>query len=410
MIKKKKIPEYVSLKYAENKMLRSISRVPGLINIHIKDSEGRILGENIYTKINIPEENNSAVDGYALNNNLNNNNKIKIIGESKPGKPFLKKVGKNQAIRIFTGSYLLTLNNLNTVYMEEDCIEKNKFIKFKKKIKTGSNIRLKGEDIKSDTIIFKKGRKLRFSDIAQILSLGIMKIKVYKKPIVGLFSTGDEIAKLYTKKKNFQIYDVNKYLLISLFSKVGCEVIDLGIIEDDLEKTKKLILKSKRYDLIVTSGGISKSSTDNVSKIMLTYGDLLFWRIKIKPGRPFAFGKIKGSFFIGFPGNPVAAVVTFLMLVTTFIKKLSGNVNYSNEPDYLKCDFSMKKKKNRVEWLRGNFISKNKKKIVRKFHTTGSGIISSLSKSNGIIQIDEEVEKINRGNILKFYRYQDLLN
>ena len=142
MIKKKKIPEYVSLKYAENKMLSSISRAPGLTKIHIKDSEGRILAENIYTKTNIPEENNSAVDGYAINNNLNNNNKIKIIGESKPGKPFLKEVGKNQAIRIFTGAYLLTLNNLNTVYMEEDCIEKNKFIKFKKKIKTGSNIRL----------------------------------------------------------------------------------------------------------------------------------------------------------------------------------------------------------------------------------------------------------------------------
>ena len=407
---KKKIPEYVSLKYAENKMLSSISKTPESINIHMKDSEDRILGEDIYSKINIPEENNSAVDGYAINNNFNDNLEVKVIGESKPGKPFLKKVKKNQAIRIFTGAYLLNINNLNTVYMEEDCIEKNRCLKFKKKIETGSNVRLKGEDIKNDTIIFKKGKKLKIPDIAQILSLGITKIKVYKKPLVGLFSTGDEIAKLYTKKKKFQIYDVNKYLLTSLFSKIGCEVIDLGIIEDDLEKTKKLILKSKKYDLLVTSGGISKSSTDNISKVMVNYGDLLFWRIKIKPGRPFAFGKIKDSFFIGFPGNPVAAVVTFLMLVTTFIKKLSGNENYKNEPEYLSSDFSMKKKKNRVEWLRGNFINKNKKKVLRKFHTTGSGIISSLSKSNGIIQIDEQVEEINKGDILKFFRYQDLLN
>lgn len=410
MIKKKKIPEYVSLKYAENKMLSSISKKPDSIKIHIKDSEGRILAEDIYAKINIPEENNSAVDGYAINNNLNDKLEIKVIGESKPGKPFLKKIKKNQGIKIFTGAYLLKMNGLDTVYMEEDCTDKNKYIKFKKKIKTGSNVRLKGEDIKSETIVFKKGRKLRIPDIAQILALGITKIKVYKKPMVGLFSTGDEIAKLYTKKKKFQIYDVNKYLLISLFSKIGCEVVDLGIIEDDLEKTKKMIFKSKKYDLLVTSGGVSKSSTDNISKTMVNYGDLLFWRIKIKPGRPFAFGKIKDSFFIGFPGNPVAAVVTFLMLVTAFIKKLSGNENYKNEPDYLLSDFSMKKKKDRVEWLRGNFINKNKKRILRKFHTTGSGIISSLSKSNGIIQIDEEVAEIHKGSILKFFRYQDLLN
>ncbi len=410
MIKRKKIPEYVSLKYARNMMFSSISKKLDSIKIHVKDSEGRVLCEDISSNINIPEENNSAVDGYAINNNLTDNKKIQIIGESKPGKPFLKKVKKNQAIRIFTGAYLLSINNLNTVYMEENCTEKNSYLKFKKKIKTGSNVRLSGEDIKKGTILFKKGRKLKIPDIAQILSLGIIKIKVYKRPLVGLFSTGDEIAKLYTKKKKFQIYDVNKYLLMSLFSKIGCEVIDLGIIEDDLEKTKKLIFKIKKYDLLVTSGGISKSCTDNVSKIMTNYGDLLFWRIKIKPGRPFAFGKIEQSFFIGFPGNPVAAVVTFLMLVTSFVKKLSGNENYKNIPDYLISDFSMKKKKNRVEWLRGIFINKNKKKFLRKFHTTGSGIISSLSHSNGIIQIDEEVEEITKGNILKFFKYQDLLN
>ena len=132
---KKKIPEYVSLKYAENKMLGSIEKTPGSIKIHIKDSEGRILSEDIYSKINIPEENNSAVDGYAINNNLKNNVNFNVIGESKPGKPFLKKVKNNQAIKIFTGAYLLAINNVDTVYMEEDCIKKNKDLKLKKKLK-----------------------------------------------------------------------------------------------------------------------------------------------------------------------------------------------------------------------------------------------------------------------------------
>ena len=160
MIKKKKIPEYVSLKYAKNKMLSSISKTPDSIKINVKNSEGRVLCEDISSIINIPEENNSAVDGYTINNILRNNKKIKIIGESKPGKPFLKKVEKNQAIRIFTGAYLLNLNNLNTVYMEEDCFEKNNYLKLKKKIETGSNVRLKGEDIKKNTIRYYQNQGL----------------------------------------------------------------------------------------------------------------------------------------------------------------------------------------------------------------------------------------------------------
>ena len=330
-------------------MLKSITKNPNTTKIHIKEAENRILSENIYANENIPEENNSAVDGYAINNNdFKIKNKFKIIGESKPGEPLLKKIKNNQAIRIFTGSYILNTNNVNTVYMEEDCFEEDGYVNLKKFIKTGSNIRLKGEDIKKKGVLFKKGRKLRITDIAQILSLGITKIRVYEKIKVGIFSTGDEISELYKKKRKFKIYDVNKYLLLSLFSKLGCEVIDLGIIPDNYEQTKDLLLKNDKYDLIVTSGGISKSNTDNVSKTMKSYGNLSFWRIKIKPGRPFAFGKIKKSYFIGFPGNPVAVVVTFLMLVTKFIKKMGGNSTIHNKPYFFKSNFSMKKKG--VEW------------------------------------------------------------
>ena len=174
---------------------------------------------------------------------------------------------------------------------------------------------------------------------------GLIKVRVYNKPKVGIFSTGDEISELNIKKGKYQIYDVNKFILTSMFKKMGCEVLDLGIIKDNFESTKNLMLKNHNLDILVTSGGVSKSSTDNVSKLMINYGKLLFWRIKIKPGRPFAFGKIKNTIFIGFPGNPVAVAVTFFMLVTKFIKKLSGNSNFENEPLLIPSNFSMKKRK-----------------------------------------------------------------
>lgn len=404
-------PEYVSLSFAEKKMLNSISKSPGYKKINIKDCENRILAEDIISNVDIPEENNSAVDGYAIDNNFFKKNiKYKIINESKPGKPYLKKVKQNQAIKIYTGAYILKKNKINTVIMEEQCTIKDGFVTFDKKIKTGSNVRSKGEDIKNGTILFEKGRKLKIPDIAQILSTGINKIRVYNKPKVGIFSTGDEISELNIKKGKYQIYDVNKFILTSMFKKMGCEVLDLGIIKDNYESTKNLMLKNHNLDILVTSGGVSKSSTDNVSKLMINYGKLLFWRIKIKPGRPFAFGKIKNTIFIGFPGNPVAVAVTFLMLVTKFIKKLSGNSNFQNKPLLIPSNFSMKKKKDRVEWLRGSILLLNKKTVLKKFYTTGSGIISSLTQSEGIIEIDSKTENVKKGRLLKFFKFEDLLS
>ena len=164
--------------------------------------------------------------------------------------------------------------------------------------------------------MFKKGYKIRSVDLAQLSSLGVKKLKVYKKIKVGIFSSGNELISVNSSKKKFHIYDSNKLALLSLFNKIGCNTSDLGIIKDNFEETKKTILNSANdYDLIVTSGGISTSEIDQVGKILSLYGKILFWKVAIKPGRPFAFGKIKNTPFIGLPGNPVATVITFFMLV-----------------------------------------------------------------------------------------------
>ena len=407
---KNKFPEFVSLSLAKSIIMNTDVKLPVFEMISSTEADGRVLAQNISSNKDVPEEDNAAVDGFAvLNKNICINKQYKIVGVSKPGSPYKKKIKEGDLIKIFTGSYVLKCNYVDTVYMEEDCIENNGYVIFKKKIISKSNIRRKGEDIKKKKLLFSKGKKLKVADIAQLISLGINKIKVYKKIKVGIFSSGDEVANISAKKKKYQIYDVNKFLLMSLFKKIGCEVFDLGIIKDNYEISRKKLYKNLNYDLLVTSGGVSKSSTDNISKILLNLGNIFFWRIKIKPGRPFAFGKLKKTLFIGFPGNPVAVAVTFFMLVIKLVRRMSGDNNLRLNYSYFPANFSMKTKKGRVEWLRGKIQRKVKDNYLEKFYTTGSGILSSLSQSEGIIEVDANTEYVKKESLLKFYKYKDLI-
>jgi len=413
----KKKNKLISFANAQKLMLGSIKKMKKTETINLNVCTNRVLAQNIYSKFMIPEYNNAAVDGFAFNyNNLKKNKekKLKLVGTSKPGMPFLGNLYQNQTIKIFTGSYLINKNQstkFDTICMEEDCKILGNYVLFSKIPNKGSNIRLAGEDLKKEKLVFKKGYKIRSVDLSQLSSLGVKKLKVYKKIKVGIFSSGNELISVSSSKKKFHIYDSNKLALLSLFNKIGCNTSDLGIIKDNFEETKKTILNSANdYDLIVTSGGISTSEIDQVGKILSLYGKILFWKVAIKPGRPFAFGKIKNTPFIGLPGNPVATVITFFMLVINYVKKLSGIEKNEILERYLPSDFIMKKKKGRREWLRGTLISKKNALKVKKFHTTGSGIISSLSQSDGIIELKEELTYISKGNLLKFYRYEDMLN
>ena len=398
-------------KIAQKKMKESISFINKSEKISIEHCQNRIIAENIYSKYNIPFQDNSAVDGYAIN--FCQKKKIKtfiLVGESKPGKPYNKKLKENEAISIYTGSYIIDKNNINTVLMLEDCkISKNK-ITIKKKFRVGQNIRKKGEDLKENQIVFRKGRQIRTVDIAQLLSMGQKKIKVYKQVTVGVLSTGSEINQT-KKRQNHLIFDANKLTLISMLKKIGCNTVDLGIIKDDFQDTKKKILNNiPNLDLLISSGGISDSDTDMIGKVLISHGKINFWKLAIKPGRPFAFGEIKKTPFIGLPGNPVATIVTFLMLVVDYIKVLSGNREFPDRSRYISSGFSMKKKLNRREWIRGSIINKGKKQLLEKYKTTGSGIISSISQSEGIIEVEENVDYIRKGMKLKFLAFEDILS
>ena len=412
----KKNKKLMPIREAEKILLKNAFETKKTETILLVHSENRVLAENIYSSINLPEENNAAVDGYAFNYKKirTSKNKIKIVGESCPGKPFLGKLNSNQTIKVYTGGLIIKPKYpfIDTVVMEEDCeIRNDKNIEIKTFPKAGANIRKKGEDLKINQLVLKKNRKIRTVDLAQLSSIGKKKIKVFKKVKVGIFSTGNELQEFDIKKKKYHIFDSNKLILISLFKKLNCDVFDLGIIKDNFKDTKKKIVRnSNNFDLLITSGGISSSSIDKVSELLLSNGLINFWKLAIKPGRPIAFGKINKTPFIGLPGNPVAAIITFFMLITQFVEKISGNQERKLLSRYFPSSFNMKKKKGRTEWLRGAIIKVKNKYFIQKFSTTGSGIISSITKSDGIIVIDEKITNIKKGDQLKFYKFEDFIN
>ncbi len=409
---KNKLKILISVNKARKLLIKSLKNKKNYSEaVETKASVNRITSKTLYSNKNIPEFDNSAVDGYGFNyNSLKKFKSLKIIGESRPGFPFQKKIGFGEAIVVYTGSYILKKNKIDTVCFMENCRVENGKLNFLKKPLKGENIRCLGEDIKKNQVVMEKGKKIRSVDIAQLASLGLKKINVFKKLKIGVFSSGNEITQT-SKKKQFTIFDANKDVLIAMINKIGCEPFDLGVIQDDLSETKKNILKNlSKYDLIITTGGISTSTQDNVSKFFSNSGDIKFWRLAVKPGRPIAFGLLRNKPFIGLPGNPVAAIVTFLMLITDYLKQLSGNKYLENIERFLPANFTMKKKVGRTEWLRGSIKIINKEQKLEKFSKTGSGIISSISKSEGIIEIEEDLEYIKKGTLLKFYRYEDILN
>lgn len=403
------------LKKALRIILKKAKTINNIEVINLENSEGRILAKNLISKINIPNYNNSAVDGFAFNFNDFKKNKgfLTKIGTSSPGKPFFKKIDSGETIEIFTGSYLIskTKKSADTVVMKEDCEINGSQLKIRELPKKGANIRLMGEDIKKGRIIMKKGNKIRPVDLGFISSIGIHKLCVFKKVKVGIFSSGNELSTNNKTKKKYKIFDSNKITLFTLLKKLHCEVIDLGIIEDDYqESVKKLNDAASQVDLIITTGGVAGSESDLIVKAVNSIGELNLWKLAIKPGRPLAFGNINGKPFFGLPGNPVAVIVTFFMIILNFLQKIQGRNKLPFFYNLIPSNFSFKKKEGRTEWLRGTAILIKEKVVLERYKSEGSGILSSISQSDGIIELADEKKFVKKGELLKFYKFGDFLN
>ena len=303
--------------------------------VSLDDSLDRVLAGNIQSTINVPGFDNSAMDGYTIaldDHQVSQKNLVFNVVDRIPAGSTGNELKMGCAARIFTGAPIP--KGANTVVMQEECqlSKDGTQILIERPIKLNENIRPTGNDITKDGIILSKGRKIQPQDISLAASVGIGNLEVFKKIKVGVFFTGDELVEPGNSLTPGKIYNSNRYALVALLKQVGCDVINLGNIEDKLKATcDALESLSNQCDLIMTTGGVSVGEEDHVKPAVEKLGELNLWKIRMKPGKPLAFGKVKQVPFIGLPGNPVSSFVTFCIFSLPFIKKMQGNSHYESK-------------------------------------------------------------------------------
>ena len=364
--------------------------------IPIENAQNRIIAEDILAVTNLPKFNNSAMDGYAIIFE-DYENELEIIDTIFAGDNNTTLLEKNKCIKIMTGARIP--NNCTAIIPKEN-IEKlnNNNIKILQKVKEYQHIRFIGEDIKLNTILIKKGEELLFSQITLLASQGKTHIKVYKKPKVVVFSSGEELKLHYEKIEEYQIYNSNTPSLISRARELGCDVVFIGQAKDSIESIKELIKNSLDADLIITSGGVSVGDADFTKNAFNQLNfKTIFDSIAIKPGKPTVFGKIDKTFILNLPGNPLACSLVFEVIAKVLIQKLSGSnevyLNFINSK--LKSSFSLKK--GRTTIIPGFFDGENFEMSEKR----SPGMVSVLSSCNSMIIIDENVEQLSTSNLIK---------
>ena len=395
-------------------ILNFINRRSSVINkkeiVNLLDAEDKILAENIYSKISLPPFKNSAVDGYALlkqdlNKTPKNINNIRVAA----GDTANHKIKGGEVIRIFTGAKMPS--NSTTVVMQENTeIIDNKLFLIKIPI-YGDNCRHKGEDISKGSLVLKKGTKIDTKNLNLIAAIGYSKIKVYVKIKIGFYTSGNELVEPTTKLKNSKINNSNYYLLNSLLNKNYITKNFLGNLPDNADKIKKKLLNEvSKYNMIITTGGASVGDEDHLIDTLKNNGEVFFWRAAIKPGRPIAIGKIKKTYIVCLPGNPVSVQLLYAFVVKPLIFKLIGSLINNIKPEKVATNFSMIKKTRRLEWLRVSKKLIKDKYVLLKHPKQGSGMITSISYSDGVVEIPENVNLIKKGDIFDYYDFDKLFN
>ena len=367
--------------------------------IPIKDSLGRILSEDIYSPIDVPNYENSAMDGFVFFQPKENSPKIlKVTGSVLAGQISSQEIISGEAIQIMTGGKIP--NGGNTVIPIELVTHENNKIVLNETPKIGANIRKVGEDVKKGALILKAGKCIRPSEIGLLASLGLSSIKVYHRLRVAFFSTGDEVVAVGKPIKIGQVYDSNNHTIGAMLKQLGVDTIDLGIVADDRKALKETLLSiADKADVIITSGGVSVGAADFMKEILREIGEVLFWKLSIKPGRPLAYGKISQAHYFGLPGNPVASMVTFYQVVQPHLKTLMGETGYQPHPLFkVKTESLIAKRPGRMEFQRGILFKKNNEWWVRTTGSQGSAILSSMTQANCFIVLDIHLDSVDAGS------------
>ena len=379
--------------------------------VRLPAAAGRILARDVIATMNLPPHDNSAVDGYAVSHAdliPDGDTVMPVTGRVAAGHPLDRPARRGEAIRFFTGAAMP--EGTDTVMMQEDCALEAGRVLIKPGIKRGANRRLAGEDVPEGEVALPAGQRLRAPDLGLAAALGRRDLCVFRPLRVALLSTGDEVFDPGATLPHGAIYDANRFMLAALLAGLGCVVSDFGIRPDrEAALVDVLAAASAQHDLIVTSGGVSTGEEDRIKSAVEGLGRLHFWRLAIKPGRPVALGQVGGVPLIGLPGNPVAAIVTFLVLARPLIAKLAGAT--ASEPRLfpVRAGFGYRKRPGRREYLRARLERKGEAVVAVKYPRDGAGILSSIVRSDGLVIVDETVSELTVGTIVDFLPFSEVI-
>ncbi len=391
-------PAFLSVVQGQEKILSLVNTVSEIEACKIENAYGRVLAEHIISPVNVPQYTNSAMDGYAIRSDDVDRDSYQVVAEVMAGHAYDQPLEVGQAVKIMTGAP--TPLNGDTVVMREQASQEGDKVTFNgSNIKAGQNVRQAGEDLAIGSDVFTAGTRLASPEMGMIASLGFGEANVFRKLKVAVFSTGDEVQAPGTEQKANSIYDSNRFTIMGMLEKLGCEILDFGILEDNEQlMIEALENASAQADVLMTSGGVSVGDADYIKLALDKLGQIDFWRINMRPGRPLAFGQINNKPFFGLPGNPVAVMVSFINFVEPALRKMQGEQGWKPLKVNAIATENLRSRQGRTEFSRGIYeLDDTGRLTVRTTGKQGSGILRSMSEANCLIEISPAIDTVKAG-------------
>ena len=401
-------PDSLHVDRARELILDLLTPVVGHEHVFVRQALDRVLAEDVVSPIDVPSHDNSAMDGWAVRSGdlaASGETRLKTIGTALAGRPFEGKVGAGETARVMTGAILP--QGADCVVIQEVVRVEGNDVVIPPCQRPEQNVRRAGEDLRAGRPALIAGKSLRPAELGIVASLGIAELAVRRRVRVALFSTGDELSSLGEPLTAGAVYDSNRYTLWGMLSRLGCDVIDMGVVRDNPAALEAAFREAAACsDAIITSGGVSVGEADFIKRLMTQLGEVAFWKIAMKPGRPMAFGRIQpagpdqpGAWLFGLPGNPVAVMVTFYQFVRPALQKLAGVAPVKPFPAFpARCTEPMKKARGRTEFQRGVLFQEGGAWCVRPTGAQGSGVLRSMAEADCFIVLEHEREKVGAGD------------
>ncbi|MCM2681203.1 molybdopterin molybdotransferase MoeA [Echinimonas agarilytica] len=388
----------------------AITAVTEIETVPLQAADGRIISAPIICPVNVPPADNSAMDGYALRavDAPEAATQLQLIGRSMAGVPYHGTVNQGECVRIMTGAVIP--QGATAVVMQEQVVTNDESITFKRPVQIAQNIRRAGEDLKQGQLLFEQGHRLRPADLGLLASIGIGEVALYRKPRVALISNGDELIEPGRSLKAGQIYESNRYALAALVRRLPIIVEEFGIIPDQPEALREAMTKAGRFDAVISSGGVSVGDADYIKIILDELGEIDFWKLAIKPGKPFAFGSLGNAHYFGLPGNPVSAMVTCHQLAIPALRRLTGEHYVAPTPLVATTTGLLRKRPGRLDFQRGRYQNgPDGKLLVSATGAQGSGVMSSFCEANCYIVLEQERGSVEQGEQVEILPFDALM-